>query len=176
MNGNVFRPYINGTVAGTTTTITTPGTTWEIRRVGSTITFYVGGVLKHTLADVGAYSYMIRAMYSQSDTTANSLSLVTIPPITVVSSGTGYYVQFGSSVNLTGVYDPTFLAVDTSTTALPTLLVSLNGVPVTAKYADTPTIVPNAGEVSMFSNDGVLLFNSSDVGKTVTGKYVYTTK
>ncbi len=173
---NGFQPAVNGTLAGTNTTITVPGTTWEIRRVGTTLTFYIGGVLKHTVASVAIPSFVVRVLYSQQTSTLNSQTQETVHPITVVSSGTGYYTEAGSFVSGEGIYDPNFISIDVETSVLPALQVMLNGVPVTAKITNSTTVEPGPGEVVIYSSHGDFIFNAADNGKAVTGSYTYTKK
>lgn len=174
ITGNSFRPAEGGALAGTDTTITVPNTTWEIRRVGTVLTFYVGGVLKHTTSST-EHSLAIRVLYAQQNSSLNSQSLETIEPITVVSSGAGYYTEVGTVGGGDGVYDPNFLSVDVHSSALPGLSLSLDGTPVISKLANS-TAMPAAGEVNIIGEYGDLIFNPADVGKTVTGSYLYVTK
>lgn len=142
---------------------------WEIRRVGSTLTYWINGINVYSTTDT-TYSYVVRVMYATP--TAMASFQETIPPITVASSGTGYYVRAGSSGSGTGSYDPNFLAVDIDPG---TFNISLNGTPVTSKL-NSGTVAPAAGEVNVCGAQGDFLFNAADVGKTVTGSYVYVTK
>jgi hypothetical protein len=171
---NLMYPEVAGATAGSSTTITVPATAWEIRRIGTTVTFYIGGVLKHTLTSQSAHSYAIRVLYSQI-TTLNSQTFETVEPITVASSGVGYYTEAGVQASSTGVYDPDFMSIDSSTSAKATFQMSLNGVPVTYVNQDASTL-PAPGEVNVLGEYGDFIFNPADVGKTVTGVYKYVTK
>lgn len=173
---NVFVPYVNGSSSGTSTTITVNNTPWEIRRVGGTITFYVGGVLKHTVTGSTEPSFVIRVLYGQLSSILNSQTLETVEPITVVSSGTGYYTEAGSLISGEGIYDPDFLSVDCHSSTLPTLQISLDGVPVVTKLANSTSTSPGPGEVMIYGEHGDFIFNAADNGKVVTGSYLYTKK
>lgn len=173
MNGTSFQPEVTGVTAGSSTTITTANTPWEIRRVGTTITFYVNGVLKHTITGNSIHSYVIRILYSYVANATQAFH--TVEPITVASSGVGYYTEAGDSLSGTGVFDPAFISVDDSPSAKAAFQMSLNGVPVSyvLQRATTP---PGPGEVNVIGEHGDFLFNAADVGKTVTGTYRYVTE
>lgn len=91
----------------------------------------------------------------------------------LVSSGVGYYTEAGDSGSGTGIFDPKFLSVDDSPSALPTFQMSLDGVPVTY-VLQRATTAPGPGEVNVIGQHGDFLFNAADVGKVVTGTYKYT--
>lgn len=151
----------SSTAVGTATTITGT-TTWNITRVGNTITFYVGGVVKHTTTDA-SYSFGVNARFN-GDTVP---SISTINPVTVNSSGVGYYTGMGDSVAGTGIYDTKQLrhvVVNTSD-------LSINGTPLTVCNATTAT-PPASGGVSYSQEEGMLFCHSDDVGKTMTGSYI----
>lgn len=159
--------------------ITTPGTTWEIRRVGSTITVYVGGTLRLTYVQPTAttlYSMAPRVWYNQATGVLNSQTNLTFPPMTITASDVGYHTRVGSPANSSGVYDPKFVSIDVTTLGLPTLELYLDGTPVTVKYANNVNTPPNPGEAVILGMHGDILFNAADAGKVVTGKYVYVTK
>lgn len=151
--------------------ISAPGTTWEISRIGGTIYFSIDGNVQYTTASTD-YSFCVRVTYGTQYSFAPYSAFHTIPPITVVSSGTGYFVAAGQSVDSSGSFDPNFIALDRDPT---TYDISINGVPVAAKLQGG-TVAPAAGEVSVCGATGEFLFNAADVGKTVTGSYVYVTK
>lgn len=173
MSGNSFQPEVAGVPSGTATTITVASTTWEIRRVGTTITFYVNGVLKHTVTGNSVHSYVIRVLYSIASPSSDALN--TVEPIVVASSGVGYYTEAGSSASGTGIFDPKFLSVDDSPSAKAAFQMFLDGVPV-SYVLQRATTSPGPGEVNVIGEHGDFLFNAADVGKTVTGTYRYTTE
>lgn len=159
--------------------ISTPGTSWEIRRVGNTITCYVGGTLRLTYVQPTTdtlYTMAPRVWYNQQTSVLNSQTSLTFPPMTITASDSGYYTQVGQMANGTGIYDPKFTGIDVTSLALPALELYLNGTPVTTKYANTVNTRPAAGEAVILSMHGDIMFNAADAGKTVTGKYVYATK
>lgn len=169
----VYDTYMHnyiGTTAGGPTTVIGTNTPWEIRRVGSTLTWLVNGVVRHTVTDASHHSFAIRVTFSQY--ISASQVQVTIPPITVVSSGTGYYTEVGEPGPQTGIYDPGFLALDWSTEAAGSTQYYLDGVPVTYTMSNSVT-APAPGEVNVMARHGTLLFNAADLGKTVTGNYIY---
>jgi len=150
-----------------TTVNTPPGigstTTWNITRVGNTLTFYTAGLLRYTVTDA-AYSFCIRARYRD---TTNGTNAFTVNPITVDSSESGYYVGLGNSGTGTGIYNTKQLLA----TIVNISDVSINGTPLTV-LDQTPVNIPASGGAALAPEEGLLFFNSADVGKTVTGSYI----
>ncbi len=150
--GNVVTaPAISGTIP------------WNISRVGNTLSFSTSGVVRYTTVD-SSYSFLIRAVFNDTTTGTNAF---TINPITIDSSGTGYYTGLGNSGTGTGVYNTKQLVATLSTAGD----ISLDGTPLTILNL-TPATTPAAGTgVSLAREEGLLFFNSGDVGKTVSGSY-----
>jgi hypothetical protein len=140
----------------------TNGTTWNITRVGNTVTFYIGGTLRYTTTD-SSYSFCVYANFNDAGT-YNAYS--TIKPVTINSSGTGYYVGLGNSTTGNGIYSQYM-----SSTVIPnTSDISINGTPLTVLNIGN-TNVPATGGMNLASEEGMLFCNAADVGKTVTGNY-----
>lgn len=138
------------------------GTTWNITRIGNTITFYIGGTLRYTTTD-SSYSFMVYAHFNE---TTNTSAFCTVKPITINSSGTGYYVGLGNSSAGTGIYSTYML-----NTIIPnTSDISINGTPLTVLNGNNVN-VPAVGGMNLVSEEGMLFCNAADVGKTVTGGY-----
>jgi hypothetical protein len=148
--------------SGTATTISSTAT-WNITRVSNTITFYINGVAKHTTTDA-SYSFIIHARFTDSSNTPN---IFTIMPVTVNSSGSGYYTGMGDSTYGNGIYDTKQLATFITNTSD----LSINGTPLTVCNTTTAT-PPATGGVSYSQEEGILLFHSDDADKTVTGGYL----
>lgn len=169
INGNSVYCAVSNSQSGLST-ISSP-TTWELRRVGGTLSYLVGGVVKHTVS-APEYSFVIRVAYGIHYANAPYNAYHTVPPITVVSSGVGYYVAAGISGSNTVSFDPNFVAMDRDPT---TFDISINGTPVATKLQGGAA-APAPGEVNICGATGKFLFNAADVGKTVTGSYLYVTK
>lgn len=138
------------------------GTTWNITRVGNTITFYIGGTLRHTTTD-SSYSFVVYARFNE---TVNTTAFCTVKPITINSSGTGYYVGLGNSSAGTGIYSTYML-----NTIIPNASdLSINGTPLTVLNGNNVNI-PAIGGMNLVSEEGMLFCNAGDAGKTVTGGY-----
>lgn len=102
----------------------------------------------------------------------NTNAYHTLPPMTVTSSGTGYVVPLGSVGTSDGRYDPNFLFVESDAKSMN---VSMDGTPVAVKLSNVKT-APAPGEVVIASMHGDLICNAADVGKTITGSFIYSTK
>lgn len=174
-SGNIPKTIDSSVVAYSPTytaaAIPAANTTYSIKRVGSVVTYLINSVVvKTSTVSSTQLSFGIQVYYG-SYTTNPTGNQYTVPPITVVSSGPGYYVGMGSSVNGTGIFDPNFNTVENTAVNQ----ISINGVPATNIYNLTAH-VPVQGEVDISQEDGVVLFNAADLGKTITGSYTYINK
>lgn len=153
-NNNVLIP---GQIS---TTLASTPLTWTISRTGSTITIAIGGVTKATITN-NSHSFAIGVHYLE-----NTLGTYTIPvpAITVASSGTGYYTGIGDSGSGKGIYNNKFFYSNVVNTGD----ISLDGTPLTVLNKNS-TSAPAPGGANLAAEEGLLLFNSADVGKTVTG-------
>ena len=88
-------------VAQATPPVIAGTTTWNITRVGNTITFYTAGVSRYVTTD-SSHSFCIHARYYDTSVGTNAF---TVNPITIDSSSTGYYTGLGNSTNGTGIYN-----------------------------------------------------------------------
>lgn len=162
-----------GFTTSSSASILAGGSVWTLTRAGNTLTLTIDGTVRGTTTTATHHSYIIRVLYGMSSVGAGTAAAShTVPPITVTSSGTGYYSSVGSSLNGTGVFDPNFIFVEPDTNHLQ---LSLNGVPVTVKLSNYTT-APAPGEVVLVASHGDLLFNAADNGKVVTGSFIYSTK
>lgn len=144
-------------------TSTLGGTTsWNITRVGNTLTFYTGGVSRYVTVDT-TYSFIVNARFTDTTTGTNAF---TVNPVTIDSSGTGYYVGLGNGGTATGIYDPKQLLTYIFSGAD----ILLDGVALTTlAVVGAP---PAPGGAVLAPEEGLLFFNSADSGKTVTGNYL----
>lgn len=156
--------YVQNSVGGHPSAVTTiTGTpTWNITRVGSTITFYINGVSKYSTTDT-SYSFVIKARFTDKTT---GLTPFTVNPVVVNSSGSGYYTGMGDSIAGSGIYNNKQLVATISTATD----ISISAVPLTTLNA-TPAIAPIAGAASIAREEGLLFLNAADAGSAITGNY-----
>lgn len=163
-----YRGFTSNSIAN----ILAGGSTWTLSRVGNTITLVVDGVTRASVTTSTEHSFVIRVLYTYNSSTGNVNAQHTLPPMTVTSSGTGYVVPLGSIGTSDGRYDPNFLFAESDPKAMN---VSMNGTPVAVKLSNVKT-APAPGEVVIASMHGDLICNAADVGKTITGSFIYSAK
>ena len=152
-----------GTNLVTASINTTNSTSWNITRSGTTLTFSTAGVVRYSTTDTN-FSYGIRARYTD---TTNGTYTFNVNPITVDSCGTGYYVGLGNSITGTGIHNTKQLR----SSLVNSTDITINGTPL-ASYVSYPQNAPAAGGAVMCPEEGLMFFNSADVGKTVAGSYM----
>jgi hypothetical protein len=159
-NAVTIRNSINSTV--NTPPAISGLTTWNISRVGTTITFSTAGVVRYTTTD-STYSFVIRARFA--DTTIGTTAF-TVSQIVVDSTGPGYYVGLGNSGTNTGIYDNKQMLAIPHVSEL-----FMDGISFSVLNQNA-TNNPAIGGADLCPEEGLLLCNAADVGKTITGSYV----
>jgi len=146
------------------------GDIFEIRRTGTAFTYYKNAGLIHSSGDASAAPcYAWQRSFGGGNIVAGAYNA------TITYDLPAHMIKIGNSGSFTGWFDPTFYNVDA--VALDPSQVSLNGTPVTAITVASllSTIesiaAPAAGEVTIVPDNGLLIFNPADVGKTVTGQF-----
>ncbi len=162
---NAIQVMAGSSVVYQGTVVPTNGMTWNISRVGTTLTISLNGVVRYTNTTT-THSYIVNARFLD---TSNGTAPITIPPVTIDSSSPGYFVGLGDSVAGTGIYD----AKQYYSEILNASDIQIDGVPLVIlnqsnQSAATP---PVEGGASLAIEEGLLLFHANDVGKTVTGEY-----
>lgn len=160
---NVYIRNSANTTFWTGSNVITGNITWNITRVGNTITFYVNGVSRYTTTDA-SYSFGVNAKFTM---TATNPTTIAINPVTIDSSGNGYYVGMGNSTSGTGIYD----TKQYKHTVVNTSDLSINGTPLTV-INNTSATPPASGGCSYSPEEGILWCNSDDAGKAITGSYI----
>lgn len=173
-NDSVFRRLITPVTANI-------DDVFEVRRTGTTMTYYINSQLVYTSprtfttaamtmrADSNNIEATITGTWSGSVNDAFPHGFCDIE-LTHTEPKNMMYI--GNAVNGTGCFGDRFLGVDVHPTVDSTVKIYLNGVlaPVTVvnDYLDRISI-PAAGAVILVKKAGILVFNPADVGKTVTG-------
>lgn len=153
---------VNSAGTQVTAVAITSSATWNITRVGSTLTFYVNGISRYTITD-SSYSFVIKAKFTDITTGTTPF---TINPVVVNSSSSGYYTGLGNSIAGSGIYNNKQLVADIPATTD----ISIGGTPLTTLNA-TPATAPSVGTASLAKEEGFLFFNAADAGATITGNY-----
>ncbi len=135
---------------------------WNISRVGNTITFSTSGVARYSTVD-SSYSFIVRARFTDTSVGTNAF---TVNQITVNSTASGYFVGLGNSGSGTGIYNNKQLLANVNASE-----VFISGTALTVLNQDA-TNAPATGGADLCPEEGILLCNAADAGKTVTGEYI----
>ena len=159
----------SGVVVMSSVTTFTYDDIFQIRRVGSTVSYWKNGGLLYTSL---VTSTELVWMYSQVSN--NAAYTATFHGQQLTYDLPAYTVKVGDSGALTGWYDSRFYNFDA---AVPEASeVYIDGAPA-AITVDSLTVTldtvatPASGAVTFVPDNGLLVFNSADAGKTVTGKF-----
>jgi hypothetical protein len=164
--GWTFRLGYNGyavyeiNAAMTTLVVPTNVHTYSISRTGNTITYMVDGVVVYTSL-VTSTSPLRGIFRMPSNDSSRSIfdmkvSYNEIRPV----------VKIGNASNQTGVYDQNYAMVEAWLNNPQTIKVSIDGNPATV--ITDPSIVPVAGQALLLQKSGMLVFNTADIGKSIT--------
>lgn len=167
---------------GTGITTYVAGDEFKVERVGTTVTYYKitgGPTLLYTSLVSSSGTLYGKFIASDGTPISNNGSSIFNTIINYVRPG--YFMTVGNFGTSTGSFHPEFLRVETNdhTSGVPTntstITISLNAVPISPSnilisntYQGAMT-VPGPGQVVINGETGWLVFNSADVGATVTG-------
>jgi hypothetical protein len=141
--------------------------TFEVRRTGTTVTYYKNGSLLYTSLVASSGNLYARIAMSPGGFDGSS----GVRNCNITYDLPSYFMQIGNSTTLTGKFSPDFIAVEDG---IPTTVnITLNGgSPITVTTTTVamhliPT--PIAGTAYLNGNAGWLKFNPADVGAVVGG-------
>jgi hypothetical protein len=154
--------------------------TVSIQRIGTTVNYIVDGTVRFSMTHQYAGPMRITMTTQGKGTAGPYLS----PTANIVSNGSLPAVELGNQANQTGVYDPGYVNTETGSSGLTQIKLNGNNVATTnyvvefgvnwgGVYAAPDAPSPNINEVTVYGNEGIAVFNSADIGKTVSGTYAY---
>lgn len=136
---------------------------FTIERVGTSVTLAVDGTVVYTVGDYGSQKTDIICGFYNED-----VMFFRETKLTYIESRP--YVTIGNVTNSTGIYDKNFAMVESWASNPSTAKITINGTQ--AKILTDPLVDPASGEVLLLQKSGTLIFNTANIGASVTADTV----